>query len=148
MYEPPKKEEVKDDTELTPEMLEERLLQEDIDRVISMYPDFSTTGVKIDDIIPHAELDKYNPVVVLRVAAKNNFDLYVCTCGETHQQPKLRANGKWVDPPKNLEWENIAEQTMCEACGDATRTRLMKTYDKGNKIQPTYKSMRQILGYS
>ena len=147
MYEP-HKEEVKDDSGITPELLEEMLLKEELDRVISMHPDFSTEGVKIDDIIPHSELDKYDPTVVLKVATKYGFDLYACTCGEAHPEPKLRANGKWIDPPKDLNWENIAEQTMCESCGDVTRARLLDTYKKGDKVKPTFKAMRVISEYS
>ncbi|MBU2561277.1 MAG: hypothetical protein KKD17_03190 [Nanoarchaeota archaeon] len=90
----------------------------------------SSKGIKIDDIVPEAELHRYNPALVLHVAAQLGFEVDICrygTVARTHEQPIARANGVWVDMPSELEnkfgrggeYGHQEDTMMCSACQQA-----------------------------
>ncbi|MBN1544701.1 hypothetical protein JW898_04520 [Candidatus Woesearchaeota archaeon] len=87
----------------------------------------SSSGRRIDDFVPEAELHRYNPSLVLYVAAQLGFEIHVCRYGEvthTHEEPMARANGVWIDMPAGIEEKfmrggEYAQQEdphMCSAC--------------------------------
>ena len=121
---------------LTETKLDEILLSQDIEKLIRDFPDFSPMGVRIDEIISHEELEKYNPVAVVRVAAAYGFDIQVCNCRITHSRPLARANGKWVGMPDDLDWSRY-DRVLCDHCND-------ERVKSGRVVQPMFKSVSYL----
>ena len=102
----------------------------EIRRMKEQFPDFSTKGLMIDDMMTESELHCYAPEMVVSVAAEHGFDIKVCRFGEncaTHENPRVRANGVWLEMPKNIEerferggsYASLEDVTYCPQCESA-----------------------------
>jgi len=84
----------------------------------------SIKDMKIDDILSHDELTGIDESVVVLVAVEKGFQYLECDYGtecNTHGQPKVRANGAWVDVPPVLqdvlsEYRKQKTVTLCPVC--------------------------------
>jgi hypothetical protein len=89
----------------------------------NLKPD-SIKDMKIDDLLSHDELTGIDESVVVLVAAEKGFQYLECDYGtdcNTHNQPKIRANGAWVDMPPVLQdvlaqYRNQKTVTLCPVC--------------------------------
>jgi hypothetical protein len=117
--------------------LDEILLEQELDDATKDFPDFSAAGTRIDEIIPHYALDKYNADAVVKVAARRGFDVDVCTCRLAHDQPIARANGKWVGVSKGMDYEKY-DRVLCPYCKE-------KKAEDGRVVQPIFKAVSQFI---
>lgn len=136
MYRVATKKEKPDTPALDDSRLDEILLEQELDDATKDFPDFSAAGTRIDEIIPHYALDKYNPDAVVKVAARRGFDVEVCTCRLAHDQPRARADGKWVDVSEGMEFEKYF-RVLCPYCKE-------KRANEGRVVQPIFKAVRQF----
>ena len=131
----PKKEE-STTPELDDSRLDEILLEQELDDATKDFPDFNPRGVRIDEIIPHHNLDKYDSAAVIRVAARRGFDVDVCTCKLTHNNPRVRANGKWVDVSEGIDYERY-DRVLCQYCKE-------EKVKQGKVVYPIFKAVSQL----
>jgi hypothetical protein len=67
-------------------------------------PCFRPGDIRIDNLLTEDDLEEFDDATVVRVAAEQGLQYFVCAVCEAHPEPRVRANGKWVDPtPEVLE---------------------------------------------
>jgi hypothetical protein len=84
----------------------------------------SIKDMKIDELLPDESLKGIDEMVVVLVAAEKGFLYFQCDYGpecKTHDHPKIRANGVWVDVPPVLEdaiaqYSNQKSVDLCPVC--------------------------------
>ncbi len=121
------------------------------------HPDFSTAGLKIDDIIDEEKLHMFDPSVVAEVAVLYGFDVDVCRYGSlrhTHEGPRMRANGIWLDMPSGLEdkfrqggeYMHLEDPTMCPSCADSYMKEAKMTRSIGAEGIHRFTASHQLMG--
>ena len=83
---------------------------------------YTPAGNRIDHLVSEDLLDEYDPLTVVVVAAQMGFDYDVCDYMQSHQGSRARANGHWVELPRNVEddffikYRHQADSVICPDC--------------------------------
>jgi len=88
----------------------------------SANPCFNARDVKIDDLLTADDLEPFDESLVVRVVLEQGLRYLVCPPCKAHPTPRIRVNGKWLEPEESVLPELYAhdiiraEHQPCYSC--------------------------------